>query len=375
MSSIYLHVPFCGRKCPYCDFFSVAGQADWLQAYPRNLIAQLRLCRHPDHGEVETVYFGGGTPSLLPPGAIAALVDEINRLFSLSPRAEITMEANPGTLSLDALRGYRQAGVNRLSLGVQSFDPAMLQTLGRIHTPEQARKALLWARTAGFSNLSLDLMFGLPGQSDEALAVELDRIIDFAPEHVSLYGLTIEEGTPFHALHRQNRLRAADDETGARMYLQIDARLSAAGYGHYEISNFARPGFESRHNQRYWQRRSNLAIGAGAHGFVDRGWGLRIAVPADIERYHAELAQGRDPAVQVEAFDRAGAMSETLYLGLRTSCGVDDLAFRARFGETVAETFPQAIRRCDGYLHLVEGQWRMNLAGWLIFDTLIIEFL
>ncbi len=375
MSSIYLHVPFCSRKCPYCDFFSVEGHAAWLQAYPRALIEHLRLYRHPAEEEIETVFFGGGTPSLLSPGEIAGIIDEIAGLFPLSSRAEITLEANPGTLTRDSLRSYRQAGVNRLSLGIQSFNPQLLHTLGRIHSPEQAENALLWAREAGFSNLSLDLMFGLPGQSGDALEAELERIIGYSPEHVSLYGLTIEEGTPFFDQHRKGQLSPADDETSAGMYLDIDARLSAAGFGHYEISNFARPGFESRHNLGYWQRRGNLGIGAGAHSFFDDGWGRRMEVPADIERYFAQLEQSKDPAVLLETFDRAGAMSETLYLGLRTAEGVDDRAFCHRFGVTVAEAFPLAIERCGRHLRLIDGKWRMNLAGWLIFDRLILEFL
>ncbi len=375
MPSIYLHVPFCTRKCPYCDFFSVEGHSACLHAYPRKLIEHLRLCRHQATGPVETIFFGGGTPSLLPPGEIGGILDEIAVHFSLSPQPEITLEANPGTLTSDSLRGYRQAGVNRLSLGIQSFNQQMLKTLGRIHTPEQARNAFCWARDAGFSNLSLDLMFGLPGQTDEDLEAELERIIELCPEHVSLYGLTIEQGTPFFDQHRKSRIIPADDETTARMYLDIDARLNAAGYGHYEISNFARPGFESRHNLRYWQRRSNLGFGAGAHSFCDLGWGRRMEVPADIERYFALLDKGEDPAVLLETFDRAGAMSETLYLGLRTAEGVDDRAFFNRFGQTVREAFPLAIERCGNHLRLIDGKWRMDLAGWLIFDHQILEFL
>ncbi|BCR06979.1 coproporphyrinogen III oxidase [Desulfuromonas versatilis] len=376
MPALYLHVPFCRRKCPYCDFYSLPVATAALAGYPELLIRHLRIAAATGwRGPLDTVFFGGGTPSLLPPAAVAEVLGAARELFGLAPQAEISMEANPGTLSLESLEGYRQAGVNRLSLGVQSLEDGELRRLGRIHSAAQARQAVAWARQAGFANLSVDLMFALPGQTAGSLARQLEALLELSPEHLSCYGLSVEEQTPFYHLHREGGLELPDEETYAELFLALHRSLEAAGFEHYEISNYARPGFQCRHNLRYWQRRGYLGVGAGAHSFCPAGFGRRSEVPGDLQGYARQLAAGRDPARLLEEFDQRGAMAETLYLGLRTAQGVDEKRFRERFGCGVADAFPEALARTAGQLRLEQGRWQMGLSGWLVYDHLISAFL
>ncbi len=375
--SLYLHIPFCRRKCPYCDFFSLPADAGLLCDYPGLLDRHLERAAASGlwQGPLTTVFFGGGTPSLLPPAAIGSILKRAESLFGFAPEAEISLEANPGTITAATLAGYRRAGINRLSLGVQSLDDGALAALGRIHRAAEARAAVAWARSAGFDNLGLDLMFALPGQRVGDLEREIDAYLALAPEHLSCYGLAVEEETPFHHRHRAGELSLPDDEQYAAFFQRVDRRLAAAGYRHYEISNYARTGRECRHNQRYWQRQAYLGVGAGAHSFCDRGWGKRLRVPSDLPGYRAALAADRAVEELLEVFDRRAAMAETLYLGLRTRRGVVEDEFRARFGCGVAEAFPEAVARCGERLALEAGCWRFDLAGWLLFDHLISEFL
>jgi oxygen-independent coproporphyrinogen-3 oxidase len=376
MLGLYLHIPFCRRKCPYCDFYSVEGHDPLRRGYPDLLRRHLGWASgHGWQGPVDTVYFGGGTPSLLSCRSVGSLLDAVARHFGLAADAEITLEANPGTVTAASLAGYRAAGVNRLSLGLQSLDPQQLMTLGRLHGSAEGLLAVRRARRAGFANLSLDLIFALPGQTRTDLDEELDRYLDLAPEHLSCYGLTAEPDTPFHHRVQAGELRLPDEEFYADAFLRLHERLAAAGYAHYEIANYARPGYACRHNLGYWQRRPNLGVGAGAHSFRDTGWGERWAVPADLDRYGEALRYRQEPAERIEGFDRAGAMSETLYLGLRTRAGVDDAAFRTRFGCGVDEAFPRAVTQLRPWLALEEGNWRLTVAGWLLYDRLIQQFL
>ncbi|MFA5515631.1 MAG: radical SAM family heme chaperone HemW [Desulfuromonadales bacterium] len=376
MPALYVHIPFCRRKCPYCDFFSLAEHGEDLTAYPDLLSRHLELAPGQGwRGPFESVFFGGGTPSLLPPAAIGRILETAARRFGITAGAEISLEANPGTVTPDTLAGYRAAGVNRLSLGIQSFSPASLRRLGRIHSPQQARAAVAWARQAGFANLSCDLMFATPGQSRRRLLRDLDSLLQLDPAHVSCYGLAIEEDTPFQHQHAHGEFSLPGEETHADFFRLIHERLTDAGFRHYEISNYARPGRECRHNLNYWQRGGYLGIGAGAHSFADSGWGRRLAVPGDLPLYAQRLGEGRDPAEVLEGFERTGAMAETLYLGLRTAAGVDEAAFRRRFGGGVAESFPAAVRHAGQHLQLTAGAWRFDLSGWLLYDHLISPFL
>jgi oxygen-independent coproporphyrinogen-3 oxidase len=377
MPALYLHVPFCRRKCPYCDFYSLAGHASQLAHYPDLLIRHLRLAAASGlwKGPFGTVFFGGGTPSLLPAEAAARVLAAARAEFGLEAAAEVSLEANPGTVTPETLAGYRAAGINRLSFGVQSFSAEHLRRLGRIHSPAEAVAAVGWARAAGFENISIDLMFALPGQREADLAEELDQALALAPDHLSCYGLSVEERTPFYHLHRTGGLELPDEERYAALYLALHERLTQAGYEHYEISNYARPDRQCLHNLGYWQRLAYLGVGAGAHSFLDAGWGERQSVVADLSRYAQRLGRGENPAQTLETFDRRGAMAETLYLGLRTAAGVNDDQFRQRFGLGVAEAFPAAVEKAGRHLRLQGESWTFDLDGWLLYDHFITPFL
>lgn len=377
MAGLYFHIPYCRSKCAYCDFFSLADAPLPLNDYVGLLHEQLRLTAAGNavSGPLESIFFGGGTPSLLEPAAVAGLLDAAEGLWGIHGGAEISLEANPGTVTASSLAGYRAAGVNRLSLGLQALDDASLAFLGRSHRAEEGRQAIAWARRAGFDNLSCDLIYGCPGQDEMALTADLASFLELAPEHLSCYGLTIEEGTPLAVRRQLGQAVVAEEGRMADAYRQIHATLTAAGFEHYEISNFARPGRQCRHNLGYWQRRTCLGIGAGAHGFLAEGWGRRLAVVDELAEFTADLASRRDPARELEVFDRRGAMAETLYLGLRTAAGVNESAFAARFGSGVARAFPAAVRRCGERLSQAAGHWRFDLEGWLLYDHLISAFL
>jgi len=373
MTGLYLHIPFCRSKCAYCDFFSLDDAPLSLANYVELLLRQMTLL--PDaQGSLASIFFGGGTPSLLEPDQVATLLTAIDRRYGFAGDIEITLEGNPDSLDAAKLAGYRATGVNRLSIGLQSLDDHQLLTLGRRHDAASGLRTVVAAREAGFTNLSCDLMFHLPGQSLSELEADLGRLLELAPEHLSIYGLSIEEGTPFFARQQRGELQLADDEAYVAAYRQLHRQLRQAGYRHYEISNFARPGYECRHNLGYWQRRDCLALGAGAHGFVADGFGRRYAAVADLQTWADTLNTGCDPGETIETFDHRTAMAETLYLGLRTAAGVDDAAFTRRFGCSVAEAYPQAVARCAPHLHCSDGCWRLDLDGWLLFDTLLQHF-
>ncbi|PLX81002.1 MAG: coproporphyrinogen III oxidase [Desulfuromonas sp.] len=376
MISLYVHVPFCRRKCPYCDFYSSDTNLDILDHYHHDLIKHLQVARLGGwKGPVKTLFFGGGTPSLLTPNQVALLVDAVDQQFGFAPGAEITMEGNPSSLNHENLSGFRNAGVNRLSIGVQSLDETHLTLLGRQHTAGQAEKVFCQARKAGFDNLGADLMFALPGESLSDLERDLDRFLRLEAEHLSCYGLTIEPGTEFAARRDKGEFALPDEDRYADQYQHLHDRLSSVGYRHYEIANYCQPGFECQHNLNYWQRRSFLGIGAGAHSFSLREWGVREAVPPDLERYSRLLAGGHDPAELLERFDREGATRETVYLALRSADGLDAEAFLDRFGESFDQMFADEILKSAPWLSREESHWRLQVGGWLIFDHLISRFL
>ncbi len=377
MTGLYLHIPFCLRKCPYCDFFSLAGHSDRISEYVKCLVAHMELFRssQQDPEPFATVFFGGGTPSLLEPAEVEEILRCADHLWGLTEGVEISLEANPGTLNLAKLEGYWAAGVNRLSLGVQSFHPHFIETLGRLHTLADVENSLSWARQAGYRNIGIDLIFGLPGQTREDWRRDLERALAFGPEHLSLYGLTVEEGTDFACLQSQGKLILPGEEACADMYQDAHVFLRAHGYCHYEISNYARPGFQCRHNLIYWRRQPCLGFGAGAHSFLARSWGERWASPPDLGHYFHSLEQGEDPASRLEIFSRQKAMAETFYLGLRTSAGVCEADFVRLYGAKVREVFPRALERLADNLVFEEGCWRMTYESWLLYDFLIREFL
>ncbi|CAB1129637.1 Heme chaperone HemW [Candidatus Hydrogenisulfobacillus filiaventi] len=343
---VYVHVPFCRRRCTYCDFAAAAGRAPVDPETYAGLVVReweaVRRAQAPP-GRPVSVYLGGGTPSLLPPAAVGRILEAVARDPGLAPGAEVTLEANPGTVTPASLAGYRAAGVNRLSLGVQAVQDRLLAALGRDHTAAEAAAAVNWARRAGFDNLNLDAIYGLPGQSVADWRDTLDRLLDWAPEHLSLYRLQVEEGTPLAVAVRRGQVRLPEEDATADMADAALARLEAAGFRRYEISNFARPGRESRHNRLYWELDPYLPLGAGAHGYLPGDGsrpGRRWWNPANLRRYRDAVQAGRDPAAGEERLDRAEEMREFLWLGLRQVAGVDPEAFRRRFGRAPGEGVP-----------------------------------
>ncbi len=377
-SLLYVHIPFCLSKCPYCDFYSIPRSSPVeLDAYVELLLRQLELTVAADDlpGPLTSVYFGGGTPSLLSADNVGQILQAAADRFGFAGEIEISLEANPGTVSLASLTGYRAAGVNRLSLGVQSLNDGHLRQLGRLHTAADGVRAIRLARQAGFNNLACDLMFGLPGQSLAELQNDLTAYLDHGPQHLSCYGLTVEAGTPLADSCEQGAVLLPDDDLSAEAFLLLHAGLTEAGFVHYEIANYARPGFACRHNQGYWQRQACLGLGAGAHSFRTLHWGERWAVPNNLAAYQRAVRQGRDPAVCLESFDRRAAMSEALYLGLRTRQGVAEQAFAQVFGAALAETFAEELRQLAPHLDYCDGAWRFRPASWLLYDRLIQAFL
>ena len=378
--SLYLHVPFCHTRCHYCDFNTYAGILPLREPYVRALLSELalagRMARLPD-GEprrARTIFFGGGTPSLLSLEQVTRLLEGCRDAFALDEEAEISLEANPGTLSAEQLQGLRAAGVNRLSIGAQSFDAELLRALGRIHTPEEITQAVRFARQAGFSSINLDFMFGLPGQTMRHWQETLDRALSLRPEHLSLYSLIIEEGTPFYAWTREGRITPADEDLCADMYEYAGERLRATGYEHYEISNWSLPGHQCRHNLTYWRNLPYIGLGAGAHSFFA---GRRFSDVLDPREYIRRLKEGEWPIAESEEVDRVQEMSETAFLGLRTVVGLHLPTFAERFDESFAHFVGERLRVVEEAGLLVsEGDWlRLSERGRLLGNEVFFRLL
>lgn len=385
---LYVHVPFCERVCPYCDFAVVRTPALAAEAERRFVDALLRELAARAEAflglRLETLYFGGGTPSLLGPGSVARIVEAVRACFDAPPATalEITLEVNPSTLERERLPGFRAAGVNRLSIGVQAFDDGVLKRLGRAHRANEARATLTAAREAGFENVSLDLIFAAPGQSLASFARDVEEVIRFAPRHVSAYALTIEAGTPFALAASRDQLALADeDETIGMMTLLAD-RLAAAGLPRYEISNFAAPGFASRHNTRYWTRRAVLALGPGAHSTEPRTpaapHGARRANTRDLATWLARIESGEPADAQpIERLAAATARGEAMMLGLRMAAGVDARAFATEFAAPPRAFFAHEIDplASEGLLAISDaGDLRLTPRGILLADAIAARF-
>ena len=390
---LYIHVPFCKTKCPYCDFNTYQGIESQMGGFLEAVTGELRLWGHSlDLPPVRTVFFGGGTPSYLPDGDIAAILDAAADAFAIDPGAEITIEANPGDLNADACRGLLRQGVNRLSIGVQSLDNGLLQLLGRRHTADGAIEAFQTARDAGFNNVNLDLMYGLPHQSLAQWEDTIGRLAALSPEHISLYALTLEEGTPMKVWADQGKVPEPDPDMAADMYALARRVLAASGYHHYEISNWAQPGRESQHNLIYWRNEPYLGVGPGAHSRLGEYRFWTVLSPRDYASRAARWNQapaGRWPAFGEtelreahtvdgwEHIDADTACAETMFLGLRLLDGLSLPGASAAVGHDLAARYHAEIEELLTLSLLCrEGDTlRLDQSVYLIANQVFTRFL
>lgn len=350
---VYCHVPFCKKKCLYCDFKSIEAKGAPSGRFADSIARELEVTTREsglNDARLSTIYLGGGTPSILSPETIARIIRSTKSFFRPAEDIEVTLEVNPDTVDLEKLTAFREGGVTRLSIGFQALDDRHLALLGRAHTAEAALRAFSLAREAGFTNAGVDLMFAIPGQTLTDWEETLKKVAALKPEHISLYGLTIEEGTPFHGLYGKSREGLPDDELEAAMYLMAKDTLEAAGYLHYEVSNFCLPGFESRHNSRYWSGAEYLGLGPSAHSYLSTpNWGRRWwNVPGPYD-YMERVERGESPVEAAEELTKEEAMNEAIMLGLRMpGRGLDGAAFRQRFGLSPEQAF-------SGWDELISG--------------------
>ncbi|MCY4448308.1 MAG: radical SAM family heme chaperone HemW [Chloroflexi bacterium] len=393
--ALYVHIPFCESKCPYCDFNTYAGIESLMPPYVAALAREIEQWgAWLGRPTLASVFFGGGTPSYIPTADLQRLMDAIRASFDLPDKAEATLEANPGDCSFERLAAMRDAGFNRISIGVQSFDDAELAMLGRRHDAARAAQAVRDARRAGFDNVSIDLMFGLPEQPVATWERSVEQAIQLGTDHLSAYALTLEPGTPLEADVRLGRTPEPDPDLAAEMYLLAQAMLAESGMQQYEISNWAKPGRESTHNLAYWRSLPYLGVGPGAHSYLYGmgtldAFGVRFAnvnpPRVYIERVDAWAADGSLDADAIataaatgycEPVSRRDAMAETMMMGLRLNDGVADAGFREGFGEGIADAFPAATADCIdlGLLEWANGALRLTEDGRLLGNEAFSRF-
>lgn len=366
---LYIHIPFCVRKCAYCDFLSAPGSEEAKASYTEALLREIEAVKI-EKREVSSIFVGGGTPSALSPSLMGDIFEKIHKSFSVAPDAEITIEANPGTLSNEKLFLYRNVGINRLSLGLQSPEAAELKSLGRIHTYEEFLESFSLAREAGFQNINVDLMCALPDQTYEGWVRNLRKVAALHPEHISAYSLIIEEGTPF----AKRKLNLPDEDTEYRMYEDTAGILAEYGYEQYEISNYAKKDLACQHNVGYWTRKEYLGLGLGAASL----WGnQRFSNTSDFSLYlnnsgFPEKIRGDRDALSLEA-----EMSEFMFLGLRMTKGVSKAEFLECFGVPIESVYGNVLDKYKsvGLLEETEGRIFLTRAGIHVSNGVMAEFL
>ncbi len=380
--AVYLHIPFCRTKCTYCAFNTYTNLDALIEPFVQALLREIDMVGSSQPGTpVHTVFFGGGTPSLLTASQLARIISAVGDVFDLSPDAEITIEANPNDISEAYMRQVREAGVNRLSLGMQSANDHELKLFARRHDNDQVARAVSAARSAGFDNLNLDLIYGIPHQSLSEWVWSLKQAIALQPEHLSLYALGLEDGTPMKNWVDTGRLPTPDDDLTADMYDLATEHLAAAGYEQYEISNWAKPGYQCRHNLQYWRNLPYIGLGPGAHGYAA---GVRYSVILSPQRYIKALrdAEGQFPfpyspvTDQAEVVSREGEIAETLIMGLRlTQEGINRAGFRSRFGEDLLAIHADTIDKYARYglLAVNEQAVRITQQGRLLSNSIFRE--
>ena len=366
---LYVHIPFCARKCAYCDFASWAGRQDAMRPYADALCEEIArraaLCGHP---AADTVFFGGGTPSTLPPDIYLQIARTLRREFALAPDAEWTVECNPGTLTAPFVQALAQSGCNRLSMGMQAAQPRLLARLNRIHTLADVQTSVALARAAGIDNLNLDLMLGLPGQTPQDMADTLDAALALGPDHLSCYALILEEGTPLADSVARGEITLPGDEADRALYALCRDTLAARGYAQYEISNFARPGRECRHNVNCWRREDYLGFGCAAHSL----WrNQRTANPASLDDYLAGAAPER------EIITPEDAMFESVMLGLRLTRGIEEADFLRRHGRALWDVYGDRLQPAidDGRLCRRAGRVYLTPRGMDVMNSVLVALL
>jgi oxygen-independent coproporphyrinogen III oxidase len=370
LPGLYIHIPFCKTKCGYCDFYSVTG-ASKIPDFIKALLHEMEMYRGKFHS-FDTVYVGGGTPSVLSVGQLEALLEGARERFSLLPETEVTLEANPGDLHPAFLEALRRTGINRLNIGVQSFDEKVLQFLGRRHSAGEAASTFRHAREAGFENIGLDLIYGIPGQDMTSWMRTLDQVLAFSPEHLSCYQLTLEPRTPLGRRHEKGEWELPGEELQFDFFMKTAERLEAGGYTQYEVSNFAKGTlFLSRHNQKYWDHTPYLGLGPAAHSFLDnrRWWNHR-----SLDRYMADLNTGKPPVAETESLTTDQLRLEALFLGLRTSRGIDLQRFHNTFQYDLVAEQKEVLPRLqeEGFVLLQDGYLIPTRAGLAVADRLAL---
>lgn len=380
-SSVYIHVPFCVRKCAYCDFLSFPSCLDRIGEYVDAVCKEIKLAPkwfEEEKEHLQTIYFGGGTPSLLSPEQLKKILDTLRDVFGITDTCEITLEANPGTIDEKKLAGFREAGINRLSIGIQSLDDSVLQTLGRIHDSGAAKKAILDAKSAGFTNISCDMMLGIPGQTMDNVKDTLDFFLSNNIPHISLYSLILEEGTPMYARYNGDIEKYVTQEEDRAMYHLVTSTLKETGFVHYEISNMAKEGFESRHNSMYWRAEPYYAFGVGAHYYIGAERG-RHAETLDeyLQVMNASEVEKKDVLFPEEELTEEDLRKELMMLGFRTRAGVGKEAFRERFGTTVESAFGAEIKRemDAGLVECSEGSYRLTEKGIDLANQVFMDYI
>lgn len=376
---LYIHIPYCRQKCRYCDFASWAGRESSMQDYVDALLkeAEAMAC-HTVGVPLQTAFIGGGTPSMLPPGLMRQLLDGIRAHYRYAADMEFTTEANPGTLTAQWLDTVVAGGVNRLSLGMQAYQPELLRTLGRIHTHEQVIESVRLAQSAGVNNISLDLMFGLPGQTPQMWRDTLTAALELQPDHLSCYGLIPEDGTPLKDDLDRGRLTLPDEEDERRMYDDALSILDRSGFRQYEISNFARPGCECRHNIGYWRQIPYIGLGASAASMLrSDSCELRLANPADIGAYIGMVRRSEWHLREETVVSPEDMQFETLMLGLRMTEGVRVAGFEALHGMGLEIRYGKTLRRLEseGLMIHEDGCWRLSRRGMDVQNAILVELM
>ena len=367
---LYVHIPFCVRKCQYCDFLSGPSDEETKDRYIEALLKEIRAAEHTEDYEIVSVFIGGGTPSALKAEAIASIMRTLQEQFFFCEDAEVTIEANPGTVDLEKLTIYRNVGINRLSLGLQSTDAEELKLLGRIHSYEEFLKSYEWAREAGFSNINIDLMFAIPGQTGEAWRQHLYQVAELNPEHISAYSLIIEEGTPF----AEQNLDLPDEDTEYQMYEDTAEILERYGYRQYEISNYAKQGYMCRHNAGYWQRREYLGFGLGASSLYR---GMRFSNTRRMQEYRKESRNPDQIRKDVTVLSRNERIEEFMFLGFRMTEGISEKKFEENFDVRLMDVYGDILQKYEetGFVEHIETKWRLTRKGIHVSNHILADFL